>query len=348
MKKRNIIIVVAIVLVLVIAIIIGNLNKSEHVDASKIKIVTSFYPIYIMTLNITNGAENIEVSNMAENYVGCIHDYTLTTTDLKKFEDAAIFIQNGYDMEQFIQKIIDSYPNVKIIDSSDEITSLSQEKNLTNQESSNEQNVAQNSVSLDKEFDLLQEDDEINPHFWTSIDNYILQVEAITEGLKELNPFNSDLFEQNKNTYIQKLQDLKDEYNSYDFGADNNDVTSESETNDASSENSVNERQVVSLNEAFSYLFKFIGVNEILIETDHENNSLSAETVREVIEKVKSSGIQAIVIGQNDDDKNANLIASETGATVYRLNDAMSGDGSLDSYINTMKENLEILKTMFF
>lgn len=194
---------------------------------------------------------------------------------------------------------------------------------------------------------MLQEDDEINPHFWTSIDNYILQVEAITEGLKELNPFNSDLFEQNKNTYIQKLQDLKDEYNSYDFGADNNDVTSESETNDASSENSVNERQVVSLNEAFSYLFKFIGVNEILIETDHENNSLSAETVREVIEKVKSSGIQAIVIGQNDDDQNANLIASETGATVYRLNDAMSGDGSLDSYINTMKENLEILKTMF-
>ena len=64
-------------------------------------------------------------------------------------------------------------------------------------------------------------------------------------------------------------------------------------------------------------------------------------------EEVKETGIQAIVIGQNDDDQNANLIASETGAKVYRLNDAMSGDGSLDSYINTMKENLEILKTMF-
>lgn len=347
MKRRSIIIVVAILLVLVIAIIIGNLNKSEHVDASKIKIVTSFYPIYIMTLNITNGAENIEVSNMAENFVGCIHDYTLTTTDLKKFEDAAIFIENGYDMEQFIQKIVESYPNVKIIDSSAEITRLAQEENLINQESSMQQNVAQNIVSLDKEFDLVQEDDEINPHFWTSIDNYILQVEAITDGLKELNPYNSDLFEQNKNTYIQKLQDLKNEYNSYDFGANSNDATRGTQTNDTSSENSVNERKVVSLNESFSYLFKFIGVNETLIETDHEQSSLSAETVRGVIEKVKETGIQAIVIGQNDDDQNANLIASETGAKVYRLNDAMSGDGSLDSYINTMKENLEILKTMF-
>ena len=347
MKRRSIIIVVAILLVLVIAIIIGNLNKSEHVDASKIKIVTSFYPIYIMTLNITNGAENIEVSNMAENFVGCIHDYTLTTTDLKKFEDAAIFIENGYDMEQFIQKIVESYPNVKIIDSSAEITRLAQEENLINQESSMQQNVAQNIVSLDKEFDLVQEDDEINPHFWTSINNYILQVEAITDGLKELNPYNSDLFEQNKNTYIQKLQDLKNEYNSYDFGANSNDATRGTQTNYTSSENSVNERKVVSLNESFSYLFKFIGVDETLIETDHEQSSLSAEAVREVIEKVKSSGIQAIVIGQNDDDQNANLIASETGAKVYRLNDAMSGDGSLDSYINTMKENLEILKTMF-
>ena len=297
MKKRNIIISIAILLVLIVLIVIGNLNKSSHKDAIRLKIVTSFYPIYIITLNITNGAENLEVSNMAENYVGCIHDYTLTTADLKKFEDAAIFIQNGYGMEQFIQKIVDSYPNVKMVDSSTKIT------------------------------DFVQEGEEVNPHFWTSIDDYILQVEAITEGLKELDSSNSELYEQNKNTYIQKLQDLKAEYDSYEFGA--------------------NERQVVSLNEAFSYLFKFIGVDETLIETDHEQSALSAETVRDVIEEVKNSGIKAIVIGQNDDDQNANLIASETGATVYRLNDAMSGDGSLDSYINTMKENLEILKTMF-
>lgn len=295
MKKRNIIIIVAIVLILIAGIVIGNLNRKDDIEGDSLKIVTSFYPIYIMTLNITNGAENIEVSNMAENYVGCIHDYTLTTTDLKKFENADIFVQNGYDMEQFSQKIIDSYPDVKMVDSSTKIT------------------------------DFVQDGEEVNPHFWTSIDNYILQVEAITEGLKELDSLNSDLFEQNKNIYVQKLQELKSSYEEFNFEGNS----------------------VVSLNESFSYLFKFIGVNETLIETDHEQSSLSAETVRGVIEEVKETGIQAIVIGQNDDDQNANLIASETGAKVYRFNDAMSGDGSLDSYINTMKENLEILKTMF-
>ena len=295
MKKRNIIIIIAIIMILVTVIVIGNFNRIDDEKNDNLKIVTSFYPIYIMTLNITNGAENVEVSNMAENYVGCIHDYTLTTTDLKKFENADIFVENGYDMEQFSQKIIDSYPDVKMIDSSTKIT------------------------------DFVQDGEEVNPHFWTSIDNYILQVEAITEGLKELDSSNRDLFEQNKNTYVQKLQELKSSYEEFNF----------------------EENSVVSLNESFSYLFKFIGINETLIETDHEQSSLSAETVREVIEEVKGTGIQAIVIGQNDDDQNANLIASETGAKVYKLNDAMSGDASLDSYINIMKENFEILKTMF-
>lgn len=226
---------------------------------------------------------------------GCIHDYTLTTTDLKKFENADIFIQNGYDMEQFSQKIIDSYPNVEMIDSSTKI------KNF------------------------VQDNDEVNPHFWTSIDNYILQVEEITEKLKDLDAKNSNLYEQNKNTYIQKLQDLKSEYLNYDF----------------------KDNLVVSLNESFSYLFKFISVNETLIETDHEQSSLSAETVKEIINKMKEANIDKIVIGINDDDQNAKLISNETGAKIYRLNDAMSGDNSLNSYLDIMKENLEVLKEMF-
>ena len=295
MKKRNIIIAIVIFIILIIMIVIGNLNRKDNKESDKLKIVTSFYPIYIMTINLTNGIENVEVSNMAENYVGCIHDYTLTTTDLKKFENADIFIENGYGMEQFSQKIIDSYPDVKIIDSSTKIT------------------------------DFVQEDDEVNPHFWTSIDNYILQVEKISEGLQELDPLNSENYKKNESIYEEKLKELKDKYNEINFSG----------------------KSVVSLNESFSYLFKFIGVNETLIETDHEQSALSAETVKEVIEEVKNTGIKAIVIAENDDNQNANLIAEETGAKVYKLNDAMNGDNSIDSYINVMNENLEILKTMF-
>ena len=182
MKKRNIIIILAIILVIILLIVIGNLNRNETEKDDKVRIVTSFYPMYIMTLNITEGVENVEVENMADNQVGCIHDYTLTTSDLKKFENADIFVENGYGIENFSNNIKESYPNVKIIESASKIT------------------------------DTIEEHEEINAHFWTSIDNYILQVREIVDRLKELDNANEAKYEENASEYITKLENLKTKY----------------------------------------------------------------------------------------------------------------------------------------
>lgn len=293
MNKKYVIITIAVIIVIIGIIVIGNLNKENVKENDNLKIVTSFYPMYIMTMNITNGVEDVQVSNMAENYVGCIHDYTLKTEDLKKFENANIFIENGYGMEAFSQKIIDSYPQVKIIETAKGITDV-----------------------------IKEESGDVNAHFWTSIDNYILQVQEIANQLSNIDSKNTDTYKNNANTYIQKLNDLK---NSYEDKIE-----------------SLKGKKVISLNESFSYLFKTLGIEEILIETDHEQSSLSAETVKNVIDKMNGENINSIIIAENDNEQNAKAIAEETGAKVYKLKDGMSGDNSLDSYINDMKYNFEI------
>lgn len=293
MNKKYVIITIAVIIVIIGIIVIGNLNKENVKENDNLKIVTSFYPMYIMTMNITNGVEDVQVSNMAENYVGCIHDYTLKTEDLKKFENANIFIENGYGMEAFSQKIIDSYPQVKIIESAKGITDV-----------------------------IKEESGDVNAHFWTSIDNYILQVQEIANQLSNIDSKNADTYKNNANTYIQKLNELK---NSYEDKIE-----------------SLKGKKVISLNESFSYLFKTLVIEEILIETDHEQSSLSAETVKNVIDKMNEENINSIIIAENDNEQNAKAIAEETGAKVYKLKDGMSGDNSLDSYINDMKYNFEI------
>lgn len=293
MNKKYVIITIAVIIVIIGIIVIGNLNKENVKENDNLKIVTSFYPMYIMTMNITNGVEDVQVSNMAENYVGCIHDYTLKTEDLKKFENANIFIENGYGMEAFSQKIIDSYPQVKIIESAKGITDV-----------------------------IKEESGDVNAHFWTSIDNYILQVQEIANQLSNIDSKNGDTYKNNANTYIQKLNDLKKSYED--------------------KIESLKGKKVISLNESFSYLFKTLGIEEILIETDHEQSSLSAETVKNVIDKMNEENINSIIIAENDNEQNAKAIAEETGAKVYKLKDGMSGDNSLDSYINDMKYNFEI------
>ena len=82
------------------------------------------------------------------------------------------------------------------------------------------------------------------------------------------------------------------------------------------------------------------------IETDHENNGLSAEKISQLIKYVKENNIKNILLDETTADNNAQIISNETGAKIYRLNSGLSGNEESDSYITMMKENLNIVKNM--
>ena len=285
------IIIVAVIILLVILNI--NRSRNENMENEKVKIVTSFYPMYIIAENLTEGAANVELVNMADVNVGCLHDYTLTTADMKKVENADIFILNGLGMESFIDKIIESNENMKVIDSSDNISNL------------------------------ISDEDETNAHIWTSIENYIIQVENICEGLKINNPDNAEIYENNKNKYKEKLNSLKEEY--LDELSD------------------LKGRKAVVLNEAFEYMGQELGIEMITIKTDHEESTLSAEMLKDTIDKMKGNQIDMIIIDKNDNKSNAENIANETGAKIYELNSGLTGSLDKNAYLDALRENLDIL-----
>ena len=88
-------------------------NDSENTN--KVKIVTSFYPIYIETINITKGIDGVVVENMTKPQTGCLHDYQMTPADMKKLENANIFIANGAGMESFLEDIINDQNNYTLL-----------------------------------------------------------------------------------------------------------------------------------------------------------------------------------------------------------------------------------------
>ena len=285
------IIIVAVIILLVILNI--NRSRNENMENEKVKIVTSFYPMYIIAENLTEGAANVDLVNMADVNVGCLHDYTLTTADMKKVENADIFILNGLGMESFIDKIIESNENMKVIDSSNNISNL------------------------------ISDEDETNAHIWTSIENYIIQVENICEGLKINNPDNAEIYENNKNKYKEKLNSLKEEY--LDELSD------------------LKGRKAVVLNEAFEYMGQELGIEMITIKTDHEESTLSAEMLKDTINKMKENQIDMIIIDKNDNKSNAENIANETGAKIYELNSGLTGSLDKNAYLDALRENLDIL-----
>ena len=84
------------------------MNAPEEIEEDNFVIVTSFYPVYIATMNLTEGMEAVEVVNLMSQQGGCLHDYQLTTHDMKQLERADVFIMNGAGMEGYIEEVAKS------------------------------------------------------------------------------------------------------------------------------------------------------------------------------------------------------------------------------------------------
>ena len=150
-------------------------------DDGKLKIVTSFYPMYIDAINISSGVDGVEVVNLTKPQTGCLHDYQLTTEDMKTLESADIFIVNGLGMENFLDKVTEQRKNLKIVTASDS-----------------------------EEIFTIKNGDEINPHVWCSITYSMAQVKAITSQLCLLDPDHADAYKKNALDYTNKLATLRD------------------------------------------------------------------------------------------------------------------------------------------
>ena len=180
LNLRNIFLVCLGILALLFA---GCGSTSQGIGHNgKVRIVTSFYPMYIDVLNITSGVDGVEVVNMTPPQTGCLHDYQLTTDDMKTLESADIFVVNGAGMETFLDKVKKQYPKLKIVEASDY-----------------------------DDIKLLKDGDEDNPHVWLSVTYSIDQVKAITAQLCADDPQHADAYRDNAMAYVTKLSKLRDE-----------------------------------------------------------------------------------------------------------------------------------------
>lgn len=160
---------------------VTNQITPEQSTIKSTTIAASFYPMYIFTLNIAKDIPNVKVINMTKPTTGCLHDYTVTPSDMKNLEEAQFFIINGAGMESFMDKVTQQFPYLKTIDSSEGIQLIKGEG-----------------------------DQEDNPHLWVSISNAILQVKNIGNQLSALDPDNAAKYKANTDAYIKKLEAQRD------------------------------------------------------------------------------------------------------------------------------------------
>jgi zinc transport system substrate-binding protein len=143
--------------------------------AEPLRVVTSFYPVYVAALNVTADVEGVAVSNLTSPHIGCLHDYQLTAGDARQLAQADVLLANGAGMEPFLDKVRRQSPDLRVVEVSEGIPLM-----------------------------------DGNAHVWVSFDGARRQADTIASALGALAPDRAEAFRAKAAAYKSKLDALEE------------------------------------------------------------------------------------------------------------------------------------------
>lgn len=160
-------------------------------------------------------------------------------------------------------------------------------------------------------------------HIWLSPENAKVMASNICTGLSQKYPDYSIVFETNLSALLWDLDTLQA------YG----------ETQLAG----LSCRKLVTFHDGFSYFAESFGLTVLEAIEEESGSEASAAELKHLITLVQDHSLPAIFTETNGSTSAANIVAAETGAAVYTLDMAMTGDSFFDAMyhnIDTIREAL--------
>lgn len=170
----------------VVAMLIGCTACAENgetdaaKDSKKVKVMTSFYTMYDFAEKI--GGDKVTITNMVPAGTEP-HDWEPSAVDIRKMEDADVFIYNGAGMEHWAEDILKTLDNKKLI-----------------------------TVEASKGVNLIKEEKENDPHVWLDPENAKIEMKNIKDALIQADEKNTEYYTKNYEEFEKKLDELNQEF----------------------------------------------------------------------------------------------------------------------------------------
>lgn len=297
--------------------------------------VTSFYPVQLLAESVAEGAEGVTVRNLTENHSGCIHDYTLTTRDMRLLSEAELFLINGGEMELFLEKAATEYKDLEIVDTSVGYAFLEgvehshdhgEDAGLAEDHAHEDEAEFCADPTHDHGEDEHEEEDHaghshtVNAHIWMDIDGYLLQLSRVEEAFVKADPAQEELYRKNADACRAELEKLKEEY--------------------ASSGEALKGKETVVFHEGFVYLLNMLGVETVHCLAMDSDTQIAAGEAAEIMEECRLHGITVLFAEEAYAETVSDTFAGEISGEVVVL-DSITGKRP----VNTDREETDDGKT---
>ena len=165
---------------------------------------------------------------------------------------------------------------------------------------------------------------DVDSHIWLSPENAAIMAQNICEGLCETYPEFSDSFQSNLSALVSDIDAVQQYGNEQLSGLSCHDM--------------------VTFHDGFGYFAESFDLHILKAVEEESGAEASAAELKELIQLVREHQLPAIFTESNGSDSAASVISRETGAKIFTLDMARSGDSwfvAMYHNINTLKEALE-------
>ena len=321
-------------------------NTDEADDM--LTVVTSFYPMYIATLNIVDGVEGVRLENLSEPQTGCLHDFQLTPEDMKLLSTADVFVINGGGIESFMSDVAKAYPKLDVVEACEDVALLSEDDEDSDHDHDHDADAESDSDhdhdheadtesdsdhdhdhEADAESDSAHDHDhgDENAHAWMSVPRYRTMVQTIASRLAEKDAKHADEYYANAKAYDAKLAVLEEKINSI--------------------KSLTNGQNIIIFHEAYAYVADDFSMNACYLLDLDEERSVSAGEIKQVIGAIKDDSVSVILAEELYGKSMGDTVSRETDVHVVYIDPLNRGEYDKDSYLDGMEHNIELIKEAF-
>jgi len=310
---------------LLIFLIFTSCQKKEEAitDQKKIRVITTLFPLYDFAKRI--GQEKADVSLLLPPGVEA-HDFEPSPADMRRIQNADIFIYTGSSMEPWVEKLLQSVDTKRLL-----VIDTSLGINLIKgHHEHNEGEVSDSSRRQENDHFYGHKSDNLDPHIWLDFSNAIKMVDTIMAGYINRNPQNQDVYRKNANEYKKELESLDKKYKN--------------------TLSSCKNRVIIHAGHfVFGYLAKRYDLKYISAYKGFTPDSEpTPKRLVEIIKTLKKYDLKTIYYEELITPKVAETISKETGCNLLMIHGAHNiSKEDMDrgvTFISLMEKNLENLK----
>ena len=312
MKKVLSIIICA---ALMLAVFAGCGAKKPSGD--KLHIIATIYPEYEWVKQITEGADNVEVSLLLDSGAD-LHNFQPSVKDITDISSSDVFVYNGGESDEWVDSVLSNAQNKDML--ALDLMELLGDK-------AKEETAVEGMETEEHEEE--EDEKEYDEHIWLSLKNASFLCQKIADRLSEKDPDNKDTYAKNAKAYIEKLNKLDAEY----------EQTCSSAKNDTLIFADRFPFRYMTDDYKLNYYAAFSGCSA--------QSDPKFETIVFLANKLDELKLDHLMIIDGSDDKLAKSVidaAKTKDVKILTLNSMQSAVGDNSTYLGIMEDNLKALK----